>query len=347
MVSVIFVHQFNLFCLDGMDSSSLVSVIIPVHNTAGYLRKCVDSVRNQSLKELEIILVDNLSVDGSSEMCDEYAQADSRIKVLHLSVAGLSVARNAGIDVATSPYIGFIDSDDYIAPTMYQEILDALIQNQADIGHCNIFLESYDKPLVSPFPNSGNVYVQSQWETLRDMMQGRGTCSSCNKLFKKELFASLRFPEGRLYEDLFVMHEWLVLCQRIVWVDKAFYYYVARETSISHTIVPLNRYHFFLAQYSYLEFINKHALFEGKELVEVRSRIISMCYSLFCEVMQMTKPKYFREPVEDMKSKFQELRSLSCAEIDKKCYKRIRKITCYWPIYYFFRFCFRKREWRG
>ena len=92
-----------------MENSYLVSVVIPVHNTAPYLHKCVESVRNQSLKEIEIILVENMSTDNSAEICDEYAKMDSRIKVLHLSVAGLCVARNAGIDVATAPYIGFAE----------------------------------------------------------------------------------------------------------------------------------------------------------------------------------------------------------------------------------------------
>ena len=101
-----------------MKEEPLVSIIIPVHNTVSYLHKCVESIRNQTLKQIEIILVDNLSVDGSSDLCDEYALIDSRIKVLHLPIAGLSIARNAGMQVATAPYIGFIDSDDYIDSVM-------------------------------------------------------------------------------------------------------------------------------------------------------------------------------------------------------------------------------------
>ena len=97
-----------------MENNYLISVIVPVHNTVNYLRKCIESIRNQSLENIEIILVDNLSTDGSSEVCDEYASMDTRVKVIHLSVANASVARNAGIDVASAPYIGFIDSDDYI-----------------------------------------------------------------------------------------------------------------------------------------------------------------------------------------------------------------------------------------
>lgn len=328
-----------------MKKYPLISIIIPVHNTVDYLRKCIDSVRNQSLQEIEIILVDNLSTDGSSEICDEYALIDSRIKVLHLSVAGLSIARNAGVEIAASSYIGFIDSDDYIAPSMYQEMLNALVQNQADLVYCNFALES-EHGVESPYPNTGNLYLRSQWEVLQDMMWERISCSACNKLFKKEMFDLLKFPEGRLYEDRLVMHDWLVPLQKIVWIDKAFYYYVSRETSICHTIIPLNRYHYFLAEYSRLAFIKKYPLFEKGELVEVTSRIIGTCYSIFCEIMQMTKPKYFKEPIEDMKAKLKDLNSFSKEEIDAKCYKRIQKITHFWLIYSFFRFYFRKREWR-
>lgn len=120
-----------------MENSYLVSVVIPVHNTAPYLHKCVESVRNQSLKEIEIILVENMSTDNSAEICDEYAKIDSRIKVLHLSVAGLCVARNAGIDVATAPYIGFVDSDDYIGVDMFKDLVEAMIENEADLTFCN------------------------------------------------------------------------------------------------------------------------------------------------------------------------------------------------------------------
>lgn len=328
-----------------MKEFPLISVIIPIHNTVNYLHKCIDSVRNQSLKEIEIILVDNLSTDGSSDICDQYVQIDSRIKVLHLSVAGLSIARNAGIEIASSPYIGFIDSDDYIDPLMYQEMLNALILHDADIAYCNFYLESV-KGIESSYPNSGNIYLRDQWSVLQDMMCERVSCSACNKLFKRDFFSILRFPEGCLYEDRLVMHDWLVDCSKIAWIDKPFYYYVARETSICHTIAPLNRYHYFLAEYSHLAFIRTHALFDKEESVLVVSRIIDTCYSLFCEIMQMTKSKYFREPILDMKAKLRDLTSFSKEEIDAKCYRRIRRVAHFWIVYSFFHFSFRKRNWR-
>ena len=108
------------------------------------MRRCIESVRNQTLKDIEIILVDNLSTDDSPSICDEYANIDSRVKVLHLDEAGLSIARNAGIEIATAPYIGFIDSDDYIEPTMYENMLSVMVQNKVYMVYCNFCFEYED-----------------------------------------------------------------------------------------------------------------------------------------------------------------------------------------------------------
>lgn len=325
-----------------MDKDCLVSVIIPVHNTADYLRKCVDSVRNQTLKGIEIILVENLSVDNSAAICDEYARMDPRIKVLHLSVAGLSIARNRGITCASAPYIGFVDSDDYIAPTMYQDLLDALLDNQADLVYCNYFYERVDHSLDSTDANSGNSMVKPRIDFLREMMFEKISCSACTKLFKKEFFEKVCFPENKFYEDRWVMHDWIMLCDKIVWVDKPLYYYVERLTGICHTMNPINRYHFFLSEYARLEFVEKSGLFAGQELYQLRTFILNICFSIFKEIMMIVKPKEFREPILDMRHKIKALLYMKKEEVDNRCYKRIRKISYCWPAYYFIRFFLKK-----
>ncbi len=332
-------------CIEKNLKMSIVSVIIPVHNTADYLRKCVESVRNQSLKDLEIILVDNLSTDESPAICDAYAKLDSRIKVLHLAVADLSTARNAGIKEATSEYIGFIDSDDHISSTMYEEMVDALVRNQADMAYCNFCYEYPDMHTDSPYPNSGKVYLRSQREVLREMMGEKMSCSACTKLFKRELFDSFFFPEGVLYEDRAAMHQCVLLCRRIAWVDKAFYFYVERQGSICHTVSPLNLYHHFLSEFTRIQFIKEQALFEGEELYGELTRIINICFALFKQILSMTRVTHFREPIEDMRRKFKLLLCLSKEEIEPRCYKRLRKIVYLWKPYYFFNFYFKKKNW--
>ena len=319
-----------------------VSIIVPVHNTAGYLRKCVDSLRNQTLKNIEIILVDNLSNDGSSEICDEYALMDSRIKVIHLSVAGLSIARNAGIDIATSAYIGFIDSDDYVDPDMYQEMLKAMIDFNAELAYCNLVLESDNKESNSPYLNSGQVFVSPVKNVLKEIMLEKISCSACTKLYRRELFNSIRFPEGKLYEDRLVMHEWVVSCKTIVCVDKPFYHYVERQTSICHTMSPMNLYHYFLAEYARMRFMEKYSLFEEEDLFKIRTRLIGTCLTIFKEILLKVNLREFKEPVKDMRQKMKEIAALPEDTYELKYRRRVRKIAYHWHLYYLTHFLFKK-----
>ncbi|WP_071147475.1 glycosyltransferase family 2 protein [Bacteroides ihuae] len=328
-----------------MKQDYLISVIIPVHNTAQYLRKCVDSIRNQSLQDIEIILVDNLSSDASSEICDEYSKLDSRIKVLHLLVSGLSVARNAGLEIASAPYVGFVDSDDYVDSEMYSVLLSALVQNQARMAYCNLSYELDDSCSDLPsLSDSGEIYVRTAREVLRDMMLEKISSSSCTKLYDKQLFSNLRFPEGFFFEDHSTVHNWMVMCDRIVWVDKSFYHYIQREGSICHSFDAVKHYHFFLANFSRLEFVKKQSLFEG-ECFEINTKLVQNCYYHFKEVMEMIRPKHFSEPIKDMRIKFKSLLSIDKAELDSKYYKRLRKIVYFWPLYYFVRFYLKRGKW--
>lgn len=327
-----------------MEREPLVSVIIPVHNTVSYLRKCVESVLNQSLKQIEIILVDNLSVDGSSELCDEYAAMDGRIKVLHLPVAGLSIARNAGMRVASAPYIGFIDSDDYISPAMFQEMLDAIKRNNAEMAYCNFLLEYESKPVESPYQNSGEVVVRKSKDVLKDMFLEKVSCSACTRLYKRDFLASLQFPEGKNYEDRHVMYEWTALCGNIVWVDKPFYHYVERSTSICHTKSPMNLYHYFLAEYARVCFMVDHSIFEKDELQKIRSRIIGTCLVLFKEFMLMVNLKDFKGPIKDMRLKIKEIASLPKGALESKYRRRAKKITHFWTWYYLTHYKYKKKQ---
>ncbi len=325
---------------------SKISVIIPVHNTANYLHKCVESVRNQTLEDIEIILVENLSDDGSSEMCDEYARIDPRIKVLHLPVAGLSFARNAGIDVASSPYIGFVDSDDYIAPQMYEEMFRAMDTYQVDMVYCNFCYVYEDGRIEQLYSNEGGVYLRDGREVARDLIQNKVSSASWSKLYKKELFATLRFPVGFYFEDHGTLCQWALMCSGIVWLDTSFYFYLQREASICHSFTPVKYYHFFLADYSRIAFAREQKLLQGEELKEVVSSITRDSLWRFKTVMLMTKPKYLAEPIKEMRRKLGELLYLPSDELEQKYRSKIRRIVYSWPIYYLTHFAFKKREWR-
>ena len=212
-----------------------VSVIIPVHNTAPYVFKCVSSVLSQTLNNLEIIIVENCSDDGSYALCDEIAANDSRIKVLHLDKADLAHARNEGVKAASSPYVGFVDSDDYIAPEMYGALYANAVKYDADICFCNLRYEDQDGKLLPPYSSdTGNIAVLSPAETIYGIFMDKISSSACTKIFRKTLFDRFCFPEDRFYEDHDVVYRIVSECRCCIHVDRPYYSYMQRGDSICH-----------------------------------------------------------------------------------------------------------------
>lgn len=207
----------------------LISVIVPVYNVEKYLRKCIDSILSQTYTNLEIILVDDGSVDNSGRICDEYKEKDSRIVVIHKENGGLSSARNAGIDMAHGEYIGFIDSDDYIDSDMYEELYKNMQDNNADLSICGI-LNLYQG--IESKRNTPDKKVMLAAEAIKLMLTGL-TVSSCNKLLKRKLFKDTRYPIGKTAEDAFVLIEILLKCDIVAFTSEEKYYYVHRGNSIT------------------------------------------------------------------------------------------------------------------
>lgn len=316
-----------------MESQNLVSIIIPVYNTAPYLKRCIESVRNQTLKEIEIILVNNLSTDDSPFICDEYAKIDSRIRVLHLDQAGLSIARNAGINIASAPYIGFIDSDDYIESAMYEDMLTAMIENEVELVYCNFCFEYEDGRVEQMYSDTHKVYTRSCQAVQRDIILEKVSSSSCTKLFSRKLFDSNRFPVGMFFEDHATIYRWIGVCNKIAWVDFSYYHYMQRSDSICHTFSPIKHYHYFLAEYSRLDFVKEQLLFSGEELYDILNLIVRNCFNHFNAFMQHPDCHLYSEFSKDMRRLLRKWLVLSKVELNSKYYKRLRKIAYFWPIY--------------
>lgn len=325
-----------------MKSEYKASIVIPVHNTAPYLKRCVESVRNQTLKEIEIILVENLSNDESPLICDEFARIDSRVKVLRLDEAGLSIARNAGIELASAAYIGFVDSDDYIESEMFENLYNAIEEYQADLAYCNFFYEYEDGSVSHFYPNTGEVRLRSSKEVQRDIILEKVSSASWTKLFRKEFLEAYRFPKGMFFEDHATLYRWLESCDKIVWIDRAYYHYIQRGNSICHTLDPLKLYHFFLAEYPRLEYVKEHGLFDGKELYDVVNIIVKNCYRFFNDFMKHANHRSYPSLSKDMRRLLKRWLVLSKTELEPKYYKRLRKIAYFWPIYYWTHFSRRK-----
>lgn len=316
-----------------MESKYLVSVIIPVHNTELYLKKCVESVRNQTLKEIEIILVDNLSTDKSSELCDEYAALDERIKVLHLPVADVSMARNEGIKMASAPFLGFIDSDDFIKPTMYSDMLNEMSDNSVGVVYCNYCLAYEDNHVESVYSDTGSICVRSSKDVQRDIINEKVSSSPCTKLFRKDLYKFHTFPTGVFFEDHATIYRWMGECDKIVWIDKSYYFYYQRSNSTCHTINAMKRYHYFLAEYARLEYVREKHLFEGQELYDATDLIVENSLWHLNLFLGNSESKLYPDYMKDMRKKIKAWLFLSKDDLTYRNYKRIRKIVYFWWLY--------------
>lgn len=180
----------------------LISVIVPVYNIEKYLERCVNSIREQTYTNLEILLVDDGSTDSSGTICDKFAEEDNRVRVFHKENGGSSSARNLGIAEAKGEYLGFVDSDDYISANMYELLVGAIHEFQAEVaqvGRDEIDEEGKRLPDIC-VPPKQKVFIESK-DFLRELLMHRGDCSFCTKLVKKSLFENGTFPLGELNED--------------------------------------------------------------------------------------------------------------------------------------------------
>lgn len=209
----------------------MVSVIIPVYNALPYLAECIVSICNQTYRKLEIIAVDDGSTDGSSELLDEIAGKDSRIKVVHKENGGVSSARNKGLELAHGEYISFVDSDDTLEPDMYEMLVSTAEQFNAAIAHC-----SYSRLMETerrPIGGSGRIFVQTGTEAQVCLLKGElFTGSLCDKLFRRELFESIRLCEDlRINEDVLAVFQLFHCTDKTVFIDVCKYNYRTSSTS--------------------------------------------------------------------------------------------------------------------
>ena len=228
----------------------MISVIVPVYNVEPYLPECLDSILGQTCRALEIILIDDGSTDGSSQICEAYRERDARIRVFREENRGVSAARNLGLDNASGEWIMFVDADDYVSPDYCALPLQTALEQGAD-------LVTFEAKRVG-------------WPTERkDKARPTGvlTCHEAvefgrpapwDKLYRRELFREIRYPEGRLGEDIATIYRVICAANRIVWIDSTLYHYRYRENSVSKVtneraanelyIAHLERYQYLLEQ---------------------------------------------------------------------------------------------------
>ena len=221
----------------------MVSIIVPVYNVEGYLKRCVDSILSQTYTNIEIILVNDGSTDSSSQLCDEYQKKDNRIKVEHKQNGGLSSARNAGLDIAKGDYIAFIDSDDWVEPNFIERLRTLLIETNSDMSACTFCRTKGDIAQRLCFDTSVEIITNKKFDCAFKEESYAGY--ACNKMFKREIFEKneLRFDEKIFHgEDSPFVVEFLQYAQKIAFTKEDLYYYYFREDSITKSVRLTEKY---------------------------------------------------------------------------------------------------------
>lgn len=305
--------------------SELITVIVPIYKTEKYLQRCVDSIINQTYKNLEIILVDDGSPDNSGQICDLYAKLDKRVKVLHKKNGGLSDARNAGIDIAQGEYISFLDSDDWIDERYIDRLYQLLINSNSDISVCNFVRTSHENIQVDNAKIE--VYEYSNFQALEQLFGEYNVqmVTAWGKLYKRELFIDIRYPVGRIHEDEYTTYKLIYLAKKIIFTREKLLYYWQRNDSIMG--IGINIIHKLHAIDAFKE---RAEYFKKINLSELCTKSYRLLFLLYLEVNAHKKLFENKLMKESFENDFKNLRHIL------RKYKQPLKFKVFYELYYIF-----------
>ena len=211
-----------------------LSVIVPVYNVEKYLRWSIDSILKQTFSDFELILVDDGSTDSCGKICDEYALSDTRVRVVHQRHEGVSNARNKGIDIARGDIIGFVDSDDTICENMYEEMIRCLDSNSSDIVCADACIVRKGIKFYGKSTYEKDKFLNHK-EAVNEILNGTIDNAIWNKIYKRSVIGDIRFPAGRVYEDVATTYKFIDQAESINYICKPLYFYHKRKGSITST----------------------------------------------------------------------------------------------------------------
>lgn len=274
-ISDLFGIQKQVCRIEGGIEMAQIGVIVPVYNAERYLRKCVESILNQSFPDFELILIDDGSMDASGRICDEYAKKHKNVRVIHSGHIGVAAIRNRGVDENTSEYITFVDSDDYIDRNYLETLYQLMLRNKADLViSCGKNLAvgreegAADPGSIAGTNRAGGPdstmgqaegHIASKSEVYKRMFaDGQTIAFVWGKLYHRNIFQSIRFPDGEIYEDMKVAGRMIESSHRIVYTSYAGYYYVQTPNSITRGGASLEHMALLKNEKQLLEFINQN-----------------------------------------------------------------------------------------
>ena len=249
-----------------MMNQPLLSVIVPCYNVEKYVDKCIASIVGQTYPNLEILLIDDGSTDRTGMLCDAWQEKDKRTRVIHKQNEGLSYARKTGIENATAEYVAFVDSDDWIDPGMFANMMQALLSTNSDIaqcGYCKVFEDGRTEHCNTE-SKTGSFEILDKKEGVLLILDGRKWDSFMwNKIFKARLFEYIEFPKGRTFEDIPVMFWLFHHATQSVYLYDEYYHYFQRSNSITQDAniakKMKNRYDFYEAYCERTQFVEQHS----------------------------------------------------------------------------------------
>ncbi|MGH0429621.1 glycosyltransferase family 2 protein [Bacillus hominis] len=207
-----------------------ISIIVPVYKVEQYIHKCIDSILMQTFEDFELILVDDGSPDTCGEICDRYADKDIRIKVIHKENGGVSSARNAGLEIAKGDYIGFVDSDDWIEPDMYELLYGMCAEHRCDVAICSSQIYYSNKIVIS---SNHPFIIHDRNTAMKTMLEGKLYDEVVwTKLFKRNLLEDIKFPVGMSYEDTAFTYKVIHKCKKVCFIGEPKYHYIKRDNSM-------------------------------------------------------------------------------------------------------------------
>lgn len=288
-----------------MEDLPLISVIVPVYCVEAYLDRCIRSIVEQTYTNLEILLVDDGSPDSCGAICDAWAERDSRICVIHKENGGAGLARNVALDQAKGELIGFVDSDDYLAPDMYRKLF-SLLDQQVDIAECGICLVEGDA--FPPERGSGKVQICTREEAMELHIQDQIFCQTPpNKLYKRDVIGDIRFPVGNLIDDEFFTYRVIGRAGCLAHLDWVGYAYRQQPGSVMHRAFSLKRLEALQAKKQRLDYLGE----QMPELVsQARQDLFYACVYLMQESLRWLRGEQLQQAREKIHQTMAQLGSL-------------------------------------